>query len=67
MVYKVEVYSGEPHNCKIKRYTSGLHRERLNLGTIIIELVLLMKNINIVLVYLIMCGRLKVGKALIPY
>ena len=39
-VYKVEVYSSEPHNCKIKRYTSGPPREPLNKGTIIIKLVL---------------------------
>ena len=67
ILYKVEVYSGEPHNCKNKKVYFGSTQERLNIGTIIIELVLLTKNINVVLVYLIVCGRLKIGKALIPY
>ena len=51
----------------IKRYTSGPTRERLNINSIIIDLVLHMKDINIEPVYLIMCWRLKIGKALISY
>ena len=52
---------------KIRKYISDPPRKRLTIGTIIIELVFLTKNIDIVPVYLIMCGRLKIGKALIPY
>ena len=52
---------------KIKRYTSGPLKVRLNIGTIITELVLHMKNINLLLIYLIKRGRLKIGQALIPH
>ena len=51
---------------KIKKYILGPPRERLNLGTTIIELVFPTKNIDIVPVYLIMCGRLKIKKGIDP-
>ena len=45
---------------RIKKYILGPHKENLNLGTTIIELVSHTKNI--VTIYLIMCGRLKIKK-----